>query len=187
MKINRLNASRTIHYPPISQSRLVCQPFAPRLVDSSSFDVVHFPCRTIPDRCSSMSIAIHRVKLPTELLSLSLLLSLFFCRLEFIDLDACKYRNRSSNSDSKTELDGFITERSQRELSINSLGILSTTVASLPVLIRQLVVSWLLARGSALPRTREIIRSPVRKRRSLSSPAKTGGTLDSRADFKRIR
>lgn len=111
-----------------------------------------------------MSTAIHRVKLPTELLSLFLHIGIH--RSRRVQL----YRSRSNNNNNDTtttELDGFITERSQRELSINSLGILLTTVAPLSVLIRQLVVSWLLARG--LRYHVEIIRPPVRKRRGSSS------------------
>jgi len=52
------------------------------------------------------------------------------------------------SNETETGDDGFIiSNREKTRLSISSLGILLTTVAPLPVLIRQLVVSWLLARN----------------------------------------
>lgn len=130
-------------------------------MDSSSFDVVHFPCRTIPDRCSldehrhSSSETPHGASLP------------FFAHWNSsistratIQKQKQQQQQRHNNDRTRRFHNRAIATRTLNKLIGNS-------IAPLPVLIRQLVVSWLLARG--LRYHVEIIRPPVRKRRGSSS------------------
>lgn len=60
---------------------------------------------------------------------------------------SCNSSSNSNNDSNRTQR--FHNQPIATRFSISSLGILLTTVAPLPALIRQLVVSWLLARTAA--------------------------------------
>lgn len=102
--------------------------------------VVHFPCRTIRDLCPSGITAIHREKLPG---------GAFFSPSTANRNPSDRTAGNDSNSNSSncsSATRRFHNRPIATRLSISSLGILLTVVAPLSALIRQLVVSWLLAR-----------------------------------------